>query len=178
MLNWFKKNKKEAPIDIPQSITEVQLGDVVDFDMKSWKVEDEAAYDWGNNDHTAENKLNAGDQVLYLHLEEDDEVELSISQKIKWSALEGDIRSQVRQYGEPPKTIVMDGVTYNVSDSGSARYRSITKGDGWEHFSYWDYEDADEELTICIEDWDGDWELSAGKYCETFEFSLFRPSDS
>ena len=178
MLSWFKKDKKEDPIVIPESIAEIQVGDVVDFDMKSWKVEEEASYDWGNNDFSKEYKLNAGDEKAYLHIEEDDEIELSVTSKLKWSALEGDIRNQVLQYGEPPRTLVLNGVTYNLSDSGNARYRSVTKGNGWEHFSFWDYEDADEELIISIEDWDGDWELSAGKYAESFEFSLFRPDAS
>jgi hypothetical protein len=177
MLDWFRKDKKENPINIPESIVEVQLDDVVDYEMKSWKVEEDASYDWGNNEFSKEFKLNAGDEKLFLHIGEDDELELSVSRKAKWSVLQGNIRNQVLEYGEPPNVLVMDGITYNLSDSGGAKYRSISRGSGWEHFSFWEYEDADEELLICIEYWDGDWELSIGKYVESFEFSLFRPNN-
>ena len=170
----FLRNKKDKPSSQPESIEEIQVGDVVDYYMKSWEVQEEAEYDWGNNDLSKEFKLNSGDEIFYVSLYDDDELEISTFQKILWDAIDGDLRSTVKEYDKPPKELVKDGVKYFLADSGMARYRSVTKDKGWSDFEFWDYEDASEDKIVSIECWDGDWEISAGEYAESFEFSVFR----
>ena len=171
------KNKKEAQPQQPTGIVDVKVNDVVDYYMKSWEVQEEGEYDWGNNEFSKEFKLNSGDEILYLSILEDDELELTIFQKIKWSDIEGDLRSIVNQYNEPPKELIKGGVKYHLADHGMARYCSITKDTDWSNFSYWDYEDDSEDKLISIESWDGDFEISAGEYVEPFEFSVFRKGE-
>ena len=170
----FLKNKKDETNHQPTSIEEVQVGDVIDYYMKSWETQEEGVYDWGNNESSKEFKLNSGDEVLYLSIYEDDELEISVFSKITWSAIDGDLRSTINQYNEPPRELVKDGVKYYLTDNGMARYRSLTKDKGWSNFAYWDYEDESEDKIVSIESWDGDFEISAGEYVEPFEFSIFR----
>ena len=170
----FLKNKKDKPSSQPESIEELQVGDLVDYYMKSWETEEEGEYDWGNNEFSKEFKLNSGDEVMFISLYEDDELEISAFQKILWNAIDGDLRASINEYGKPPRELVKDGVKYFLSDSGMARYRNVTKNKAWSDFEFWDYEDESEDKIVSIECWDGDWEISAGEYTEAFEFGLFR----
>ncbi len=170
----FGFGKKEEQPKQPKGITEIQVGDIVDYYMKSWEVQEEGEYDWGNNEISKEFKLNAGNEVLFLTIDEDDEVEISVFQKINWGVIEGNLRSSINQENEPPKKLVKDSVEYSLTETGMARYRNMTKGGGWSSFAYWDYEDETEDKIIGIESWDGDFEIHAGEYVEPFEFSVFR----
>ena len=76
----FLKNKKDKPSSQPKSIEELQVGDLVDYYMKSWETEEEGEYDWGNNEFSKEFKLNSGDEVMFISLYEDDELEISVFQ--------------------------------------------------------------------------------------------------
>lgn len=172
MLNWFKKKKVEE-VEIINTVQQAKVGDVIDYYMKSWEVKEEGEYDWGNNEFSTELKLDAGDEHLYLSIEEDDEIELSVSRSIKWKEIEGDLRNQMLQYNEPPRQIVSDGVTYQLTENGMGRFRSISRDTGWSSFEYWDFEDKTEDKIITIENWNGEYELFKGEYVEPFEFSIY-----
>ena len=55
----FLKNDKEEASTQPTSIEQIQVGDVVDYYMKSWETQEEGVYDWGNNESSKEFKLNS-----------------------------------------------------------------------------------------------------------------------
>ncbi len=172
MLNWFKK-KKVKEVEIKNSIVQAQVGDVVDYYMKSWEVKEEGEYDWGNNEFSTEIKLDAGDEIIYLTIDEDDETELSVSKPAKWNEVEGDLRSHLLQYNEPPRELISAGVRYKLTENGFGRYRSISKDTDWSSFEFWDFEDETEDKLITVESWGGEFELFKGEYVETFEFSIF-----
>ncbi len=172
MLNWFKK-KKEKEININTTIAEAKVGDVVDYYMKSWEVKEEGEYDWGNNEFSTELKLDAGDEHLFLTIDDDDEVELSVFQSAKWNEVEGNLRDLLLQKNEPPREIVSQGISYKLTENGVGRHRSISRDTDWSNFEYWDFEDSTEDKIISIENWGGEYELFKGEYVESFEFSVF-----
>lgn len=172
MLDWFKKKKTEE-VHITSSVEQAKVGDVVDYYMKSWEVKEEGEYDWGNNEFSTELKLDAGDEHLYLTIDEDDDLELSVFRSIKWNEIEGGLRSQMLQYNQPPRKIISQGTTYQLTEAGMGRYRSISRNSDWSSFEFWDFEDESEDKIISIENWNGEYELFKGEYVEPFEFSVF-----
>ena len=74
MFNLFKK-KPEVKYDVTNlSVKDLDLGFIFDYDIKSWVVEEVYEYDWGNNNFAKGFKVNSGDEVAFLGVEDDGDV--------------------------------------------------------------------------------------------------------
>ncbi len=175
----FGKKKKEEeevdPLDI--KLSRLKKGYILDYDLSSWEVKEVYNYDWGDQFFTREYKIFNGKDSRYLHVEEDDELELILSQKIKPVTIDADIPEHIIKHGHPPKKLHFKGKTYNLESESPGYFNEEDKPEQWvEHIS-WTYYDEEEENIINIEQWgEREFEASVGKVLKEFEISNVIPS--
>ncbi len=171
-------NKKEPHYDSTNiQVKDLDVGFVFEYDLSTWEVKAIYEYDWGDNYFTREFKIDNGSEVLFLSLEEDDELELSVSKKIKVRALGDNLLEVLQQKQEPPKTITYNNISYYLENSSPGYFHDIAKGDSWEEFHSWDFEDNEGLNILCIEQWDEmEFEASIGKNIKEFEIANILPS--
>jgi len=177
LFDFFKK--KEPHYDSTNiRVHDLDVGFIFEYDLSTWVVEAVYEYDWGDNYFTREFKVNNGSQVSYLSMEEDDELILAFMQKVKVRALEEDLLDELIDRQKAPKKIVYKGVTYFREKESPGFFHDIAKGDNWEEFRSWDFEDESGEHQICIEQWDEkEFEASVGRRVQEFEISNILPSE-
>ena len=178
---FFKKRKEEneKPLHYDPSnirIQDLRKGFVLDYDLKSWEVTAEYEYDWGNEYFTYEFKLVSTDQTIYLYVEEDDELVLSISQRIPFAKLDERVEDSLQQKGKPPREIIFEGRVY-YRDSESAGFAKEVDDPGMsEEFMNWQYVDETGKYILNIEQWqDDEYEASVGQFVSANAFSNILP---
>ena len=114
-MNWnpFKKKKEEPEALDPLSVTlsDLKLGYVLDYDLKTWQVTAQHYYDY-EGDRVDEWELTCGDDVAFLERSEDDSISWILTRKIPLSDIEGDIRGHMRDHDneDPPDEVRCHGV--------------------------------------------------------------------
>ena len=176
----FLKKDKEPDYD-PSNIriTDIKPGFLLDYDLKSWHVKEGYEYDWGNNYFTREYMLDSGDEIVYLYLDDNEELDLSVSKKIKIRKLDTDLPEYILKHEQPPKKIVYEGKEYYLERESPGYFSDEPdKDDSWVELISWDYYDKDEKFVLAIEQW-GDKEFAAshGKVVKEFEFSNILPGN-
>ncbi|TAJ14527.1 DUF4178 domain-containing protein [Marinilabiliaceae bacterium JC017] len=177
LFDFFKK--KEPHYDITNiRVHDLDVGFVFDYDLSTWVVEAMMEYDWGDNYFTREFQINNGTEIRFLGIEEDDELEISFMKKIKVRAIQEDLLEILIDRQEPPKKITHDGITYFLEKEAPGYFHNISKGDDWEEFRSWDFEDANGNHLLCIEQWEEkEFEASIGKRVKEFEISNILPGE-
>lgn len=177
--NFFKKKEEEPHYDSTDiRVQDLDVGFVFDYDLTTWEVKAIYEYDWGDNFFTREYKINNGTDTLFLSLEEDDELILSVSRKIKIRKLGDDVAEELMTNQKPPAKFVYEGKTYILEEESPGYFHDIERGDSWEEFMAWDYEDDDAEYIVTIEQWgEKEFEASSGKYIKEFEISNILPAE-
>lgn len=173
-----KKKKEEEAVDpLNIKLTELKRGYILDYDLSSWEVKEVYNYDWGDHFFTREYKIFNGKDSRYLHVEEDDELELTLSEKVKPASIDPEIPEYVEKHGHPPKKIIFKGIEYRFDSESPGYFNEEGKDEQWvEHIS-WSYYDADEVHTLNIEQWgEREFEASVGKVIKAFEISNITPS--
>lgn len=174
-----KKEKKEEEVD-PLDIRLIKLkaGYILDYDLSSWEVKEVYNYDWGDEFFTKEYKLSNGSDILYLHVEEDDELELEVSRKVKPASIDPDLAEHIARDGHPPKKIHYKGTDYFLDSESPGYFNEETKPDQWVEHIAWSYYDEQDEKTLSIEQWDErEFEAAVGKVVKEFEISNIIPSN-
>ncbi|MEP1096692.1 MAG: DUF4178 domain-containing protein [Cyclobacteriaceae bacterium] len=153
--NPFKK-KKEPEYDVTNlSIKDLETGFIFDYDMKSWVVEESYEYDWGNNNFSREYKVNSGDEVAFLNVEDDGELNLSMVKAIKIRAVEEDLMDEIVKKKTPPKQIHYQKELYFLENDAAGYFRdSAKKTEDWEELLTWEYYNEEEDKLVCITQWD------------------------
>lgn len=175
---FFKKKEQEPHYDSTDiRVQDLDLNFVFDYDLNTWEVKDMYEYDWGDEFFTVEYKIYDGKETLFLSLEEDDGLELSISKKIKLRAL-GEEVFDAFMNGKPPKTIFYEEKKYYLEEESPGYFHDVKNSDdAWQEFVAWDYEDESGDFLITVEQWEEkEFEASAGKYIEEFEISNILPA--
>lgn len=177
--NLFGKKKEDSVDPLNLRVTHLKKGYILDYDLSSWEVKEVYTYDWGDEFFTREYKLFNGKETRFLHVEEDDELELQLTQKVKPTTLDPDIPDLISKEGKPPKKIVFKGVTYRLEGESPGYFNEEGKPDQWvEHIS-WTYYDEEEELLLNIEQWgEREFEASYGKLIKEFEISNIIPAQA
>lgn len=155
--NFFKnkKKKKEEPSYDPTNIqvTDIRKGFIFDYNGKTWEVEEEYEYDWGNNDFTYEFKIVSPDETSFLYIEQDDILECLITKKIAFGRLGEKVESKIQKKGRPPKEIEYEGTVFYRDDESKGFYRNLNSTN-WAELISWTYYDDSERLVLVIEQWD------------------------
>ncbi|HAN79386.1 MAG TPA: DUF4178 domain-containing protein [Bacteroidales bacterium] len=179
IFNFFKKKKVEEPTYDPTnlSVFDLEKGFIFEYNMKNWEVAEVYEYDWGNNFITREYKIDSGDEVLYLSVEDDDEVILSVMRKIKARAIDENLPETIIKNERPPQKLEFEGKIYLLDEELPGYFQNIEEDpDNWSEFISWDYEDQTEKFILCVEQWgERSFEAAVGFYIEQHEIRDITP---
>ncbi len=174
-----KFKKKQAPHYDPSDIRikDLRVGFMFDYDLKTWVIEEEYEYDWGDNYFTREYKVEAVDDVAYLHIDNNDEGSMTLSRKLKVRALGEDIPEEIIDKKQPPKKIEYKGVSYYLDKESPGYFSDDPEDDdSWVEFISWDYYDTEQKLVVAVEQWGAkEFEASCGKVVNDFEITNILP---
>ena len=181
----FFKKKKQLPqrhYD-PTNITirDLRKGFVLDYDMQTWEVVAEYEYDWGNETFSHEYKLKSASDAVFLSVEDEDELALSLSRKLNFSRLDesGAIEDAIHGKGKPPKSVDWEGRTYYRDSESKGYWKEVGAAGESEPFVSWDYYDESGQYILTIEQWDDDeFEAAVGQVAAESAFSNILPLDS
>jgi len=175
--NFFKKKKEPDYDPLNIRVTDLKLGFILDYDLKSWEVVEEYTYDWGDNYFSKEYKISSGAEIYFLSVDEDDILELTLQRKIKLSSIDGDIESAIINSKIPPKKVVYKGVDYYRDSESPGYFKEENSDKDWLEFISWSYYNEEEDRVLTIEQWDDrEFEASYGKVIKEYEISSITPS--
>ncbi len=180
MAALFKKSSNDDNYDpMDMRVTDLRKGYIFDYDLKTWMVTGEYEYDWGDEYFTREYKIESGDDVCFLHVEEDDQVELTITKRVKMRSIDENLPEYILENEDPPNKLEYKGITYLKDERNPGYYRDVDAGeDDWSEFITWDYYDDDDKHVLSIEQWgEQEFEASAGKVVQEFEISNIIPGE-
>lgn len=177
MLNFFKK-KKEPEYDVTNlQITDLDVGFLFDYDMKSWIVKETYEYDWGDNNFSKEHKVDSGDEVAFLSVEDEGELNLSLSKTIKIRKIDEDVADEIVKNEKAPRQLHYEGEQYFLDADSAGYYRDCAKkSEDWEELMSFEYLNEEEDKLVCITQWDEQtFEASAGIVLKPYQISNIIP---
>ena len=172
-----KKDEEQQPHYDPTNIKVIDLrkGWLLDYEGKTWEVIEEFEFDWGDNFFTYEYKLQSGDEVCYLRLDESDKLYCVFTRKIKFAKLGEKVEQHLLDYHKPPAEIVYEGTTYYRESENPGYFRNMEDEDSVELIT-WDYFDEAGKKVILIDQWEEtDFEASVGTVEEESVISNILP---
>jgi Domain of unknown function (DUF4178) len=178
ILDFFKKDKGKDALSVTDlTLSDLEKGYLVDYDLKTWEVLAHNFYDWGDRDISHEWQLSGVDEVVFLEQESDDEDDWSLNRKISFARLGPDIKKQILETGDPPDEIVYDGVTYYMEETAGGHFYQDGQSPG-KQMLRWSYEDDSGDRYLGIEQWgETDFEASIGQPVETYQFTNILPKE-
>ena len=179
MFDFFKK-KKAPTYDVTNlSLKDLNVGFIFDYDMKSWVVNEVYKYDWGNNNFTSEYKVDSGDEVAFLHIADEGELEISLSKSIRISKIDEAITDEIEKNEKPPRKIHYSEELYYLEEDAAGYFRDLSKEtEDWEELVTWEYMNDEATKVLSITQWDiRNIEASAGLILKEYQFSNIIPSE-
>ncbi|WP_407269015.1 DUF4178 domain-containing protein [Radiobacillus sp. PE A8.2] len=161
----FQK-KDEKPVVQERTVFNIQIGDIVEYDLHDYEVVGKITYRQGSYEWIAYQMLE-GDNIRWLSAEMDDEVELGIYEKI------------VLPVSQPfPKELKYKDRTYYLDEEGEARVvgEGRSKNINGRITPYADYYDDSEEHYLSVESWGSENEVSYGYPIEDYEIKIIAGS--
>ena len=118
--------------------------------------------------------------LIYLHIDQDGELELTVSKPVKIRKIDEDLMEKISADERPPKKLEYLGVKYFFDEESAGYFHNKSKeGDDWEEFITYDYCNDDEDKVISITQWDDkEFEASVGDIIKEFEISNIIPASS
>ncbi|MCF8365260.1 MAG: DUF4178 domain-containing protein [Bacteroidales bacterium] len=175
--NFFKKKKEPDYDPLNIRVTDLKMGFIFEFDLKSWEVVEEYTYDWGDNYFSKEFKITSGADTMFLSVDEDDILELTLQKKIKVSSIDGDIEGEIIKNKIPPKKVVYKGVDYYRDSESPGYFMEENSEKDWLEFISWAYYNEEEDRVLTIEQWDDrEFEAAYGKVIKEYEISGITPA--
>lgn len=176
--NMFGKKDEPDYDPLNVKITDLKKGFIFEYDMKTWEVKEEYEYDWGNNNFTREFKIDCGDDHAYLHIEEDDDLILTLMRKVKIRSIDEDLPEEIINNQTPPKKLFYQGKIYFRENENPGYFKDVSNPseEGWAEFISWDYFDETGQKVINVEQWgEREFEASIGTIVKEFEISNILP---
>lgn len=180
LFDFFKKKAPEPSYDVTNlSVRNLGKGFILDYNLKSWEVTEVYRYDWGSHNFSNEYKLDSGDEVVYLHVEDDGELNLTVTKPIKIRKLDEDIIDKTIEMEHPPKKLTYEGVKYHLHTDCAGYFNDVSAGkEDWEELIAWEYYDDEEENILSITQWgEREFDAAVGKVINEFEISNIIPGN-
>lgn len=180
MFGFFRKKKKEEAHYDPVSMTvkDLRKGWFFDYKYKTWEAKEEYEYDWGNNNFSYEFLILSQDnEKLFLSIEEEDGLNITVNTKLRFSKLAqaDEITNAINTLGRPPRELEVNGITFYRESENPGYFRNIDKED-FEEFIVWEYWDSDEKNVLNVEQWGEEtFEVAIGVLAAEHAFSNFVP---
>jgi len=107
---WFGGGDEEdEPPRTDYALEDLQVGYLVDFDLKTWEVIGYNVYDYDGFE-TREWELRCGEEVRFLELAVDDgQAEWVLTRKIGLRQLEPEVAAAIIDSGDPPEEVRLAG---------------------------------------------------------------------
>jgi len=155
MFDFFKK-KKEPTYDVTNlSLKDLDFDFIFDYDMKSWVVKEVYEYDWGSNNFSREYKVDSGDEVAFLSIEDSSELVITLTKSIKIRKIDEDIAGVVTDTKKAPQQLHLEGEAYYLSSESAGYFRDCgKKTEDWEELFSWEYYNENEDKIVSIMQWD------------------------
>lgn len=163
----FGSKKKKAP---KRTLTTIKPGDIIDYYGDSYEVTQRYEISDGEYTWYEYRMKKTKDEVLYLTVEEDDEMLITITEQINWE-VPADI----------PNKINYKNNVYHLDEHGHASVKAVGKSGSSKTYRLegWDFEDSDGEKVFSIEKYGQDeYEVFVGEYIEESEIEIFPNEDS
>lgn len=175
----FLKKKKELHYDSTNiTVLDLEKNFIFDYDLKSWIVEEKFEYDWGKGNYTYAYNVFDGSKHLNLHIEQDTELEIALTEPISVRKLSDSIIDQIVNDGKPPKSITYDNVTYHLENEYPGYFKNVEAEESME-LIMWLYIDNGDEKLINIEQWgENEFNAKIGRYLSGYEISNILPASS
>jgi hypothetical protein len=177
LFNRFKKDKSTYdPTNL--SVRDLDKKWIVEYFMESYEVKECYRYDWGNNFFSKEYKLYNGRKTIFLHVEEEEDLTLSISEEASIMSIDKNLKSDIIADDKPAKTIVYKNKTYYLNNENQGYFQNLDE-DFQSEFVSWEFTDENEEEFISISRWgETDFSAAVGKYVKEYEFSNILPAEN
>lgn len=179
LFDIFKKKESDKKKDLSNlRVTDIEKGFMFDFDLSTWTVDEEYIYDWGNEYFSKEIKANNGTESMFMSIDEDDEIEISVMKKIKIRSVDEDLPEYIRKHEQPPKKLEYSATTFLLDQERPGYFKkSDESDDAWEEFISWEYYDAKEDYVLTIERWDENiFEAAFGRKISEFDITNILPN--
>jgi hypothetical protein len=171
---WFGggEGREEEPPRTEYTLDAMQVGFLVDYDLKTWEVVGYGTCDYEGFE-TQEWELRCGDELRFL---EKDEEQWVLTAAIGVRQLAEDVPRAIAQGGDAPEELHYRERSYKAVESSAGEFREGGKGLGREFVS-WAYESADGERVLYLSQW-GEREFRAyeGQYVEEYQFTDILPA--
>lgn len=178
MFDFLKKKKEEPTYDVTNlSLKDLDVGFIFEYDMKSWVVKEAYEYDWGNNNFSKEYKVDAGDEVAFLGIEDDGELNISLTKAIKMREIDEDVADEIVKNDKPQRKIHFGGELYHLDSDSAGYFKDLGKDtDDWDELVSWEFYNEDEDKIVSITRWDEQtFEYFAGVVPKEYQFSNIIP---
>ena len=178
----FGKFKKDKPAEDYANlrVRDLAVGFIFDYDLSTWEIQEEYEYDWGDEEFSREFKIYNGKDTRFLSIEEDDELEIIISEKIKLRKIDATLYANLVSSADPkpPATIQYEGKAFFMDEEAAGYFRNLNDDEEEaEEFMSWTYYDENEEYSITIEQWEEtSFEASHGKLIKEYHLSNILPN--
>ncbi|SHK40690.1 DUF4178 domain-containing protein [Paramaledivibacter caminithermalis] len=146
-----------------KNLLNLNVGDIVSIEDVDYEVQAVLKL----NDHGwrwTEYKLKDSRKTYWLSVEQDDDIEISLYQEV------------VAITTEPTKVFEYKGIKYYMQEGSDAIVEgldgniNVVKG---EKVDYYEYCDEDDENLLSIEIWDGEVEMSIGRWIEDYNIEIY-----
>ena len=178
LFDFFKKNKSENYDPTNMRVSDLKKGFFVDYDMSTWEVKKAYTYDWGDSYFTKEFLINNTEQELYVCVDDNDSLSLSICKTVKIRHIDEDLPNYILQHETPPNKITYEGITYFLDeDIAGYCHEEGQPEDAWASLINWDYCDKAEKHVLSITQWgEREFEASVGRKLNEYEISNITPA--
>lgn len=175
--NLFSKKKEPSYDSTRIGIRDLKTGFIFDYDLSSWEVINTYKYDWGNHFFTQEYKISDGHQTLFLNVEEEDELSLSLGKKIKLSDIAKNFSTELINNQKPPQEIIFQNETFILEEESPGYFLDTSREySDWEEFISWDFIGNKSQQILTIEQWaKNEFEASLATKIKEFEISNILP---
>ncbi|WP_270179577.1 DUF4178 domain-containing protein [Alkalihalobacillus sp. CinArs1] len=162
----FGKKDKEQPKIEDRNVFNIQVGDIITYDLEDYEVVGTLTYNNQGYKWYAY-QLQAGSSSIWLSAEMDDELELGIYKAVK------------EKLSKPiPQEVKVDGTTFHLDESGKALVSGTGRGSNLngQQVEYYDFSDKNEDEFLSVEVWGTEVEVSKGYEIEEYEIKILAGS--
>ncbi|MCG8474491.1 MAG: DUF4178 domain-containing protein [Cytophagales bacterium] len=180
LFDFFKKKEEPAYDPTNLKLTDLRVGFMLDYDMQTWEVQKAFEYDWGNHYFTYEFQLFNGEEVIYLSVDDNEELALSVSRSVKIRQIQEDLPDYIVERETAPNKLVYKGVMYYLDEDSAGYSKPIgASDDDWAELINYDYYDETEKKILSVSQYgEREFEASAGRVAKGYEFSNIIPGKS
>jgi len=171
MFGFFKK--KQEPL-VELTLHNLTVGSGLEYDMKSWLVQEVYTYILENNRKSRAYKISDGSSILFLEI--DNEGTVLLTKPTDITIIAPSFKNEILTHATVPENIIYNNEIYKL---GKEEFGEFQKegNKGWSELTSWMFWNEKEEL-IRIERWSKfEFEAHLGQKINPFAFDNLLPGN-